>query len=134
LTVTVTGGVGGSSSSDIFWIRFYQDDHAGVQSFENLSWGPWPYTIVGSYEHVSVDDQGGVSWSLGNHSRGLFLYPRLEGDVLLSHVVPVNLNPLLFEKVIHDISKIDNFEWDPSLLGHRIYLLEDCSLADPQYT
>src|SRR6266480_1750628 len=92
----------------------------GVQSFENLSRSPRPYTIIGSYEHVSVDDQGGVSWSLGNHSRGLFLYPRLEGDVLLTHVVPVNLDPLLLEKLIHDISKIDNFEWDLSLLGHRI--------------
>src|SRR5436853_5567912 len=56
LTVTVTRGVGGSSSSDLFRIRFYQYDHTGIQGFEHLSWGPRPYAVVGSNEHVSVDD------------------------------------------------------------------------------
>src|SRR6266446_7896221 len=110
LAVAITGGVGGSPSSDLLRVCFYQDDHAGVQGFKDLPGSAGPYAIVCSYEHVSVYDEGGVSGSLGDHSCGLFLYPRLEGDVLLAHVVPVNLNPMLFEKLIHDISKIDNFE------------------------
>src|SRR3989442_6752208 len=120
LAVAITGGVSGSPSSDLFWVCFYQDDHAGVQGFEDLSGSAGPYAIVCSYKHVSVDDEGGVSGSLGDHSCGLFLYPRLEGDVLLAHVVPVNLNPTLLEKLVHDVSEIDNFDRDLSLLGHSL--------------
>src|SRR2546425_7451270 len=64
LTVAITGGVGGSSSSDLFWVCFYQYDHAWVQCFQHLSGGARPYSIIGSYKHVSVDDEGGGSRSL----------------------------------------------------------------------
>src|SRR6266568_2462854 len=134
LAVAITGGVGGSPSSDLFWVCFYQDNHARVQGFKDLPGSAGPYAIVCSYKHVSVDDEGGVSGSLGDHSCGLFLYLRLEGNVLLAHVVPVNLNPMLFEKLIHDVSEIDNLERNLSLLGHSLQLLEDCCLADPRYT
>src|SRR3989441_10813773 len=64
LTVTVTCGVGGSSSSDLFCVCFYQNDHVGVQGFEDFSRGARPDAVIGSYEHMSVDDEGGVSGSL----------------------------------------------------------------------
>src|SRR2546428_262510 len=39
LTIAITCGVGGSSSSDLFWVCFYQNDHVGVQGFE--VWEDW---------------------------------------------------------------------------------------------
>src|SRR5205807_2402220 len=120
LTVTVARSVGGPSSSDLCGICFYQDDHTWVQSLENPSWSAWPYAVIGSHEHVSVDYENGVSRSFGNHSRCFLLYLRLERNVLLAHVVAVNLDSSLLEQFVHYVSKIDDLERNLPFLGHRL--------------